>query len=47
MMKFSNVGGKFIDRDESLKLIKKLLHRSSLKARRRVVKGGEKDGAIR
>ncbi|KZP28832.1 hypothetical protein FIBSPDRAFT_682129, partial [Athelia psychrophila] len=47
MMKFSDVGGKFINKDESLKRIKKLAHRSSLKAKRRAVKGGEKDEAIR
>ncbi|KZP04692.1 hypothetical protein FIBSPDRAFT_904080 [Athelia psychrophila] len=47
MMKFSDVGGKFIDKDESLKRIKKLAHRSSLEDKRRAVKGGEKDQAIR
>ncbi|KZP28821.1 hypothetical protein FIBSPDRAFT_1039191 [Athelia psychrophila] len=43
----SDVGGKFIDKDESLNRIKKLAHRSSLEDGRRAVTGGEKDQAIR
>ena len=35
MMKFSDVGGKFINKDESLKRIKKIEHRGALRSRRR------------
>lgn len=35
MMKFSDVGGKFINKDESLKRIKKIEHRGTLRLRRR------------
>lgn len=45
-MKFSDVGGKFINKEESLKRIKKLTHRSALKSRRRAVLGGEREQAI-
>lgn len=43
MAKVTDVGGQLIDKDKSLKRIKKLAYRSSLKTKRRTVKGRGKD----
>lgn len=46
MIKFSDIGGKFINKGESLKRIKKIEHRGALKSRRRVARVSEQERLI-